>query len=440
MSAPAASAGLRKWVAFGTGVAIEIRGDDLQVTAVRVRPTGARVRGAAVIGQFRQRPAAEWGKVYADFAKQAGVSHVGATVVLPRKDVIVRVLHMPGVAESDLAAAIAFQLEALHPFKEDEALHTWAALSAPGAVLVGIARRETVDQYAALFAEAGIRLASFTFSAAALYSSSRLFGPAGRRNFVAILNGGGEAEIYGESEARTLFSAAFDGPTERGLAMAAAELRLPQDAETLEAPALFDKPKWAPAEYDLSRSALVYSAALAGACPRLALPVNLLPADRRAVNSRWLFVPTLVLGVALLLVAVALMMLQPLQKRRYLELLQAQIAQLEPVAQKAAAAKRAADTVRARSRLLDEFRSRSKADLDALNELTKILPPPVWVNSLELTRTQVAIAGETERAEGLIKIVDGSPLFENTEFTTPISKLASGEAFRIRARREGAPK
>ena len=50
---------LRRWLAFGAGVGVEIGGDDLNVAVVRVRPSGATVLGAAAIRQFRERPAAE---------------------------------------------------------------------------------------------------------------------------------------------------------------------------------------------------------------------------------------------------------------------------------------------------------------------------------------------------------------------------------------------
>ena len=65
------------------------------------------------------------------------------------------------------------------------------------------------------------------------------------------------------------------------------------------------------------------------------------------------------------------------------------------------------------------------------------MPPPGWVNSLELTRDQVVLQGEAEQAAALLKTIDGSPLFQNSEFTMPLARTGNGEAFRIRAAREG---
>ena len=165
---------LRKLLAVGTGVGIEIEDDGLRVAAVRVRPNGARLLGTAAISGFRERTAAGWGAVYADFLKRTGATHLAATVLLPRRDVVVRLLTLPGVADRDIASAIQFQIDSLHPFPEGQAAYAWTRLPASGAVLVAIARKDTIDRYIGLFSEAGVKVAAFTFSAAALFSSASL--------------------------------------------------------------------------------------------------------------------------------------------------------------------------------------------------------------------------------------------------------------------------
>jgi len=54
---------LRKWLAVGTGVGIEIGRRDLDITVARVRPAGVRILGSLTIRDFRNEPAAEWGSV-----------------------------------------------------------------------------------------------------------------------------------------------------------------------------------------------------------------------------------------------------------------------------------------------------------------------------------------------------------------------------------------
>src|SRR6476646_3628180 len=105
---------IRKLLAFGTGAGIEIRGGDLEIAVARVRPFGIEVTGRLTIRGFRERPAAEWGSEYNGFLKACSASHVAATVLLPRQDVIVRQIALPGVASGDLEGAVELQLDTLH--------------------------------------------------------------------------------------------------------------------------------------------------------------------------------------------------------------------------------------------------------------------------------------------------------------------------------------
>src|SRR5580700_9117240 len=78
---------LRKLLQFGAGVGIEIAASNLEIVAARVRPNGVKVLGRLTIADFAARPAAEWGADYARFLSSHGLSHVSATVLLPRRDV-----------------------------------------------------------------------------------------------------------------------------------------------------------------------------------------------------------------------------------------------------------------------------------------------------------------------------------------------------------------
>jgi Tfp pilus assembly protein PilN len=430
----------RRWLAIGTGVGIQMGELDLSVAVVRVRPTGTRVLGATAIHRFRERRADDWGAEYNEFLKSLGASHLSATVLLPRRDLIVRQLALGGVANRDLAAAIQFQLDALHPYGEDEAAHSWCRLGRSGAVLIAILKREVLERYTALFAEAGIKIAGFTFSSATVHSGVRLLGAPPRDGFVALTECEGALEVYGESEAKPFFSAAFEMPGQDAPALAAAELRLPAEAQPVPLSSLLPAPQAAPADCDLSRGALAYAAALASACPRLALPLNLLPPEHRASASRVMFVPTAVLAFLLLAVLVALASITPVEDRKYLAALEREISRFEPQARKAATLRSSIDQTRARAGLLDGFRQRSKADLDVLSDLTKLLPPPAWVNSLEISRNSVVLSGQAEQAAPLLKLLDGAPQFQGSEFTVPLAHAGKNEVFRIRTQRKEAAK
>src|SRR6516164_4677316 len=92
---------LRKLLAFGSGVGIEVGASNLNIVVTRVRPAAIQVLGRLVVRDFAARPAAEWGAEYADFLKSLGAAHLSASVLLPRREIIVRQLALSGVAARD---------------------------------------------------------------------------------------------------------------------------------------------------------------------------------------------------------------------------------------------------------------------------------------------------------------------------------------------------
>lgn len=429
------SPSLRKLLSAGTGAGIEIGSRDLSVCVAAVRPNGIRVLAAQTIPGFRTRPATEWGAEVAALLRQAGASHVAATVILPRAEVIVRQIALPGVADKEVPAALRYQVDSLHPYGEDEAVYDWARLGRSPNLLVAIARPDVVNQYAALFDEAGIRVASFSCSAGVLYSAARMLRTPPEGGFLTLIeHPEGEVEAYGESEARPLFSAVFDMPVERVRPYAASELRLPVEQPALGVSEILPVPAAVPEGAVVA--ALPYAAAIAAACPWLALRANLLPAERRTTSSRLIYVPTVVLASILLLSVAALGIQGAWEDRRYMAALKSEIGKLEPRVRQAAIMDKRTGTARSRTALLDSFRRRSRDDMDVLKETTHLLAPPTWLNNIEINRALVNLGGETEQAAQLLKILDASPLFEGSDFTLGITRVGNMEAFRIRTNRE----
>jgi hypothetical protein len=224
---------------------------------------------------------------------------------------------------------------------------------------------------------------------------------------------------------------------ERAAMLGAAELRLPPETRAAPLEEVLPKPRRRAAEED-GAGVFAYAAALAGACPRLGRAANLLPQALRHSNSRAMFVPTATLAGLLLVTGVAALAYNSVADRIYLRKLQAEIARLEPAARQAAALDRQIENARARVRLLDGFDARTHKDLDALNELTHLLAPPIWTSGVDLTRETATINGEAEQAVGLIKVIDGSSCFHNSESALVLARAGASEVFRIRTtRREG---
>jgi len=440
-------AGLRKWLRFGAGVGIVAGEKGLDVLVARARPFGPAVTGYLHVDTSGKKSAADWGADVTRFLSSCGgAQRIAATVVLPREQVISRIVTLPGVSDEDAPQALEFQLDSLHPWGDANVAWAWERIGQTPSFTVAIAQRELVERYSSLLSEAGIRVAGFTTSGNVLYLAARLDNVPPPPAFFAVRGwkaGVGEnaVEVYAESASHPFYNALFAMPAERAVALARAEVRLEDNAETVDWADFL--PTWnsAPDTLDLSdagrsRMALAWAAALVSACPHLGAPLNLLPADMRAQSSKIGLIPPVVLGAALLGICAMLMGEDSWLDGAYLQTLHQEIRRLDPIARRVEVLDRHTADSANRMRALDAFRRRTRDDLDILLELTKELPPPANLNSISLTRTDVQIGGDSPRAEELLKKLDESPLFVSSEFVNQITRDGDKDHFRLRTQRE----
>lgn len=428
----------RRAVVFGTGFGIVIGERNLEVAVVRARFSGATLLAATGIADFRNRPAAEWGAELLRFLAATAETRLAATVLLPRDEVIVRTVTLPGVADKDIASALELQIDSLHPWGDVEVAWGWSRAGRDDLV-VGLVRKERLDSYETLFAEAGILLAAVTFSTAVVHSAIRIWSaaPASLLCFNAVASSSdarGRIEVYGESASRAVFSAEFSVVPERALALSRAELRMASDYPAmplLEALPLSTNGKVPP-------SALAYAAAVAGAATRVTRFANLLPAERRASHNRLQYLIPAFLAVLLAALLVAVFAIFPaIEQRRYRAELDRAARGLEPAVLRAQTLEKRINADRLKIAALDEFRRRPQMDLDILNELTRLLPPPIWTSAIEIYPDYVLISGEADQAAPLLKTLDSSALFQNSEFALSVTRNGQLEQFRIKTMRRG---
>jgi len=437
---------LRPLFRFGTGAGIVIGAQDLSVCLARLRPNGPRLLSTLTIADFRERPAAEWGAEYKKLLDSFKTGPLPALAVLPREQVLMRVVSLPGVTDEDAEAAIRFQIDSLHPYQDEEIVHDWQRIGRTSFFAVLIAEKRVIDDYLALFAEAGVVLAGVTLSASTVFSSMRIYGEPPASGVLAVgESGAGSTEMYGESAARPLFSALLPAGAERAAAMAASELRLDPEVEPRALADLL--PAWtsAPNDFDFSdagrqRAAQPWAAALAAAQPRFAPILNLLPAELRFVSSRLLWVPTAVLAGLLLITLAAWFAMGKWMENKYLAELDRRITRAVPSAQKVETIDKEVAAVVERIQLLDQYRKRTRADLDLVLEMTQVFPAPGFLHSMAFDRAMISVGGEIADTDGLLKKLDGSPRLSGSEFTMPLARSGSNEVFRVRARRDGGPR
>jgi Tfp pilus assembly protein PilN len=422
-------------LAFGTGLGIAIADRNIEAAIVRARPSGATLAATTTVADFRSRPASEWGAELMRFVAAAGETRLAATVLPPRDEVIVRTLTLPGVADKDVAGAIGLQIDSLHPWGDAEVAWGWSRAGRDN-VVIGLTRKEVLDAWETLFAEAGIPIAAVTFSAAVIHAALRIWNAAPAALLTVTTDARGRTGVYGESEARAIFSAEFSGSADRAIALSRGELRIAPDFAVTPLAGLLPADRSGKAVPE--SAVLAYAAAIAGSATRVAKFANLLPPERRASHDRLQYLIPGILGVLLVLALAAVFVIFPaLEQRRYRADLERAARQIEPLVLRAQTLEKKTKADRTNIASLDDFRRRTQADLDVLNELTRLLPPPIWTNDVEIHPDYVIVAGEADQAAPLLKVLDSSPLFQNSEFALTPTHTDKAEQFRIRTQRRG---
>ena len=174
------------WSLLQSGVGIESSGESFRAVAVKRQWKRVRVLDWLEIPQYRQLEPAECGQRYREFLRKNGLKAPWTVVALPRSAALLRCLNFPQAVAKELAQAVEYQLDGLHPFEEgsvywdfsvwqkpEKSLWERAAAeqeSAPGRldVLVAIAQKKSVEETTAWFQEAGIGVSQFSATAALL--------------------------------------------------------------------------------------------------------------------------------------------------------------------------------------------------------------------------------------------------------------------------------
>lgn len=456
---------------LGTSIGIAVRGEHLEVVCLRGRFRKVTVAGFVRIENFRTRPATDVAREYEQFRKAHHASTTSAVVALPRSAGLVRTLELPAAAASNLAQAVSYQIDSLHPFEEGEVYYDYAALGAQdGRVRVAVAlveKKSADDLYNAL-AAAGVDVAGFTLSTAGIHRA--LWRSGAMRPLVLIDQRDGGIEMLGLAPDGSFCSKDLPpaAPLAREAALCVAELRLrPEDtpvvvwtgtgvAAELDAfvPARLEEGLVAPLPeiradaFRLREHFAAYTAALAalerrlpGVESRPALRWNLLPPEKRIYRSHWAHAAAYALAALIVMLAVAWAVTDAVQDRLYARWLDAEIRKLRPRVEYVEKLDARQKTTIEKLALLEGRRQDIARKLEAWQELTRLMPNSTWLQSLQFSDSQLTAAGVADSAAGLLQSLNQSPLFEQAEFTGAINKNNEGkEVFqiRMRIRRAGA--
>jgi Tfp pilus assembly protein PilN len=162
--------------------------------------------------------------------------------------------------------------------------------------------------------------------------------------------------------------------------------------------------------------------------------LNLIPAESRHQRNYLQLVPTYALVALLVLLGVFTLVREPYQQLAYAERLQSEVQQLAPSVKSVADQETQLNGLLERLRALDVVIHNRDSNLEALRELTRILPANTWLTSYQYQDKTVTIAGVSESAASVQKLIEDSTMFRDAQITSSITRDAFGkDRFVIRA-------
>lgn len=152
------------------------------------------------------------------------------------------------------------------------------------------------------------------------------------------------------------------------------------------------------------------------------VPNNLLPLKRRAKPLRENRIMTILLPTLVILLAVVVVVLPMIFQRQLLNDLETAIAEVRVAATAAEKTRDAIILGEKQSQFFVTKRAQFPSTLQILDEVSRIVPDDTMLLRFEVDSNQLLIQGESTNASSLIGLLEGSTVFRNAGFSSPVTK------------------
>lgn len=434
-----------------TSVGIEIRDDDLLLSALQRNLAAGVFTHFSRIRNFRTREVAEVKREVDAFFKSKRLSRENIVLGIPRQDAVIRHLDLPAEVADNLKQVVEYQVQSFEPTEEERSCYDFAVLRSPKnskrlIVLLVMIKKTVLEAHLDRLRELGIKPVAVTCGSLGLINlfANNRKDLEGKIYLVADLTPSGVelCAIRNGRLAYTRHSGKSEGtPWKQVLLgevdLAAGKIGLgPQDAieqivlagESAEAAReelgeeipdcgligqqiKFEMPA------DLRRVVLTAASslglALTGMLRRPEIRVNLLPASLRITRNRWAYVPTVVLGLAVLFLAAALGLRQTVQDQILARKLDQEIASLKPRVERVQGLRNQVEALEKRLANVETMLRQRDMNLELLQELTTQLPADTYLTVYQNRDGVIQLSGLSTSAPDLIPKLEKSPLLKD---------------------------
>jgi len=434
-----------------TGIGIEIRHEDLLISCLQSNLSSGVFTYFKRVSNYQHRDREEVRKEIDTFFRSHRLGRDNIVLGLPCRDAIIRHLDLPGEVQDNLKQVVQYQVQSFEPSEEEKFYYDFVPLKTGQngkrlRVLLVMVKQSLLDARLSLLRELGIRPVAVSITPVALANlflqsqkdaTKKIFILADLRpqgiDVIALREG---ALVYTRETSRPEGSG-WKELLLREIELAAARMRLSAEDAIEKVVLTGDDPAAAQAEMrssmedcdllvgsvrfelappvrqHLEQAAGSLGLAHAGLARRAALRLNLLPAHLRLQQTRWAYVPSIILGLTLLVLLASLGLRQTIQEQSLARRLDQEIQSLKPRVDRVQAIRAQARALENRITTIEGILYRRDMNLEALQELTTILPPDTFLNVYMNKEDTISITGNSTSAPDLIPKLERSPLFKN---------------------------
>jgi Tfp pilus assembly protein PilN len=459
-----------------SSVGIEIRREDLHISCLRSNLAGGVFTSFARVAGYRQREQEIVRGEIDAFFKREKVSRDNIVLGLPHRDIILRSLELPREVEDNLRQVVMYQVQSFEPTEEEKLYYDFFRLKNGQAgkklqVLVIMIRKSILDVHLETLRQLGIRPAIVipgTLALANMFLGTQADG----RGKIFVLSDCSQAgmELAVLRDRMLLYAREVDRregmPWKqlllRELETAAGKLRLPPD-ETIESivisgeeseGALLDMQEEIPGcqligdrlrfeiapqnRVNLQEAATSLGLAYAGITRRLPIKFNLLPFDLRVHQKRWAYIPTIILGLAIVAGLAGLGFRRMVQERILIRELDQQIQSLNPAVERARAVRAQAESLEKQVASVEDLLARRDWNLEILQELTELLPADTYLRTYRNANGALTLLGDSPSPPDLVAKLENSPLLKDVVQVGAVTRSAQTgkDQFQITAKSE----
>lgn len=160
---------------------------------------------------------------------------------------------------------------------------------------------------------------------------------------------------------------------------------------------------------------------------------NLLPDKFKPPRSRWPGLINGALGIVILSLVILLVVLPIWSARSESMRLQDEVKKTAKQAHEVEAMREESEKLLHQARFLQDKKHTEPVVVDALEEMTRLIPDGTWLNGMQFANRRAIIQGQSPSASSLIQGIENSVFFNNVSFVSPVTKDVSNglERFQI---------